>query len=306
MSQTAVKLIVTDIDGTLLNSAHQLSERNKEVIKKTIASGVKFILASGKTRASAQTIIDALGLNTPGIYLQGLAIYKADGTVSHQKTLDPALARQVITFAEDRGFDVVAFAGDRLLARNVTAYIERLHTDFAEPQAEGVGPLQNLLDDMPVHKLMIIRDGDPRRITALRWQLDRQIDGSGRMVQTALKDSVELLPAGASKGATLRVLLRDLGIEPEAVLAIGDAENDVEMIQLAGIGVAVENADEKLKAAADHVVASNDADGVAEAIERFVFKEATPADTADSAASSSASASDQSSSGEATGGEGAP
>ncbi len=89
---------------------------------------------------------------------------------------------------------------------------------------------------------------------------------------------LEILPNGASKGAALKTLIKDLGVSSESVMAIGDAENDIEMIQLAGIGVAVGNAGQAVKDAADVVVASNDADGVAEAVERYVLQtEPTPA-----------------------------
>jgi hypothetical protein len=82
---------------------------------------------------------------------------------------------------------------------------------------------------------------------------------------------LEVLPPNGSKGDALRVLLDELNIPAEQVMALGDGENDIEMLQLAGIGVAVGNASPLLKAVADQVVASNDDDGVAEAIERFVL-----------------------------------
>ena len=144
-------------------------------------------------------------------------------------------------------------------------------TEYGEPEPVAVGPLQNILDTTPVNKLVMIDAGDVRRVQALRWQLRMQLDGAARLMQANVPEMVELLPPGASKGAALRALLRDLGIDPQHVLAIGDGENDVEMIQMVGVGVAVGNAEPHLKAAANHVVATNDADGVAEAVERFVL-----------------------------------
>jgi hypothetical protein len=88
---------------------------------------------------------------------------------------------------------------------------------------------------------------------------------------------LEVLPPNCSKGAALRILLKDLHISPDNVLAIGDAENDIEMIQLAGIGVAMGHAAQQVKDAADEVVGSNDEDGFAEAVERFVLPPEAPA-----------------------------
>lgn len=268
---TPIKLVVVDLDGTLLNELSQLSEGNEAALKKAIEQGVQIVIATGKTRISAATIIEKLGLTTPGIYLQGLTIYQSDGSISYQKTLEPDIARQVITFAEDRGYDVIAYSGSRILARSVGKKAEELATKYGEPMPEGVGPLQNILEEMPIHKIIAMKEGEPRKIKALRWQLEMQLDGKARLVQAMIDDMVEILPPKASKGIALQTLLKQMGISANEVMAIGDGENDIEMLQLAGIGVAVGNADAKLKAVADHVVGGNDVDGVAEALEKFVL-----------------------------------
>lgn len=266
----SIRLIAADIDGTLLNSRHELSARTEAALRAAMARGVQVVLATGKTRASALAIIAQLGLTTPGIFSQGLTIYEGDGTLRSQTTLDPAIARRVITFAEDRGFEVVAYAGTQLLARAHTNGAAML-AEYGEPAVQIVGPLQNILDSLPVNKVVLMNLNDTRRVRALRWQLTMQLDGTARLVQANVPQMVEVLPPGVSKGTALKTLLRDLNLEPQHVLALGDGENDIEMVRLAGVGVAVGNADPHLKAAADHVVATNDNDGVAEAVERFVL-----------------------------------
>ncbi|NOK86046.1 MAG: hypothetical protein GFH27_549395n68 [Chloroflexi bacterium AL-W] len=269
--QPKIDYIAIDVDDTLLNSKHQLTERTENAIKAAIAQGVRVGLATGKTWLSTKDYIARLGINAPGVYIQGLAICNPDGTVLQQQTLDVSLLRRVITFVEDRRFDIVAYCGDRLLTRVSSPRVDWLGNKYHEPMPEGIGPLQNILDDVPVNKLLIVGKDEPKRVAALRWQLERQLDGQARIMEIMLNDVIEVLPAGASKGITLRALLKSLGIAPENTLAIGDGKNDIEMVQLAGIGVAVGNAHDDLKAVADYVVASNDEDGVAEAIERFVL-----------------------------------
>lgn len=265
----AIQLIAVDLDHTLLNSAHAISERNERALRAAMEQGVKVILATGKTRRSALAVIEQLDLQTPGIFVQGLVIHNADGSIRHQSALDPALARRVITFAEDRGFVAVAYSGEQMMVRRLGAETDVLES-YGEPTPLAVGPLQNILDDTVINKLLIAKKGEPRRIKALRWQLSMQLEGA-HITQAGVPDMLEVLPSGTSKGAGLRALLKEMQIAPAHVMAVGDGENDIEMIQLAGIGVAVGNAADALKAAADHVVASADADGVAEAIERFVL-----------------------------------
>lgn len=267
-----IRLIALDVDGTLLDSNHALTARAEETIKAAIAKGVQVVLATGKTRYATLRLIERLGLKSPGIYLQGLVIYDADGDVLHQQTLDPTLARQVITFAEDRGFTMFAYSGERILARSYSKEFEDGMAAYHEIAPEVVGPLQNHVGQVPIHKLIAI--GDPRAITALRWQLSNSIGGAGRLMQAGVPRMVEILPPGSSKGAALKQLLKDLKIAPENVMAVGDAENDIEMIQLAGVGVAMGQAAQVVKDAADYVTATCDEDGVAQAIERYVLTSA--------------------------------
>jgi Cof subfamily protein (haloacid dehalogenase superfamily) len=272
-----IQLIAIDLDGTLLNSEHQVSERTEKALKAAIAKGVHIILATGKTFQSGAHIVKKLGVNSPSIFMQGTVSYNADGTVRHQITLDSKVARQVITFAEDRGYMMAIYSGQRILVRSLSKRIEELTTLYHEPMPEAVGSLQNMLDTVPVNKLLAVKPGDGRAIMALRWQFKMQIDGGARLLNAGIPDMLEILPNGASKGAALKTLIKDLGVPSAAVMAIGDAENDIEMIELAGIGVAVGNAGQAVKDAADVVVASNDKDGVAEAVERYVLQaEATP------------------------------
>ena len=266
-----IRLIVLDVDGTLLDSNHALTARVEQTIKAAVAKGVQIVLATGKTRNSTAHLVEKLGIKAPGIYLQGLAIYDENGTITHQWKLDPSLARQVITFAEDRGFMMVGFVEDRILARTDDPKLREGFSNYHEIAVEIVGPLQNLLNTTSLNKLIAI--GEPRAITALRWQLNLQIGGAGRTMQAGVPWMVEILPPGTSKGVALKQLLKDMKISPENVMAMGDAENDVEMIQLAGVGVAMGQAAQNVKDAADFVTTTCDEDGVAVAIERFVLTE---------------------------------
>lgn len=263
-----IKLIVVDLDKTLLNEFHVVSERNREALQRAMDAGIQVILATGKTRYSAESIIAALNLDTPGIYVQGLVVFNGDGSIRYQTTLDPKIARRVITVAEDRGFMVMAYSGNRIVTQSTNH-----HTDdfkkYREPEIEGVGPLYNILDVLPINKLVLI--GDERGAKALRWQLDKQLSGDARVLTAGIPHMFEVLPVGQSKGRALKQLLKEMNIAAENVMAIGDGENDIEMLELAGLAIAVENAHEGLKAVADEIVSDHTKDAIAEAIDAFVL-----------------------------------
>lgn len=262
-----IQLIAVDLDGTLLNSQHQLSEPTIQVLRQAIAQGVQVVIATGKTLLSAAEAYRRLNLTTPGVFLQGLIVYNADGSIRHQQTLAQELVREIAAYARTNGVSLVAYSGIDIFTEKRTDQTDKL-LKFHEPTPREIPSLDTLQAERAMNKLIIIEE--PARTAAVRAELSQTYAGRATFVQ-ALPDMLEILPPGASKGAGLRWLLDDLGITPEHVMALGDGENDIEMLKMAGIGVAMGNAAPPVKAAADAVVASNDADGVAEAVTRFVL-----------------------------------
>lgn len=264
-----IKLIALDIDGTLLKNDHTLSERNLAVLKKALAAGVQIVLATGKTRTATESLLKTLALKTPMVAIQGLIVFNADGSIQHQSTLEKQVLRRVVQYAELNGYDVIAYNGNRLLVKRLAPHLSAI-TKYHEPEPEAVGSLLNVIGSTPINKLVLL-GADIRKMKALRWQLEQQVGDQVSFTTTAMLDSLEVLPKGASKGNGLRLLLKGMHVDPAKVMAIGDAENDIEMLKLVGLGVAVGNASEQVKSVAKFVVASNEDDGVAEAIERFVL-----------------------------------
>jgi Cof subfamily protein (haloacid dehalogenase superfamily) len=264
-----ITTIATDLDGTLLTSNHEISPRTERALRQAMARGVQVILATGKTAGSRERPVRQLGLTTPGVYSQGLVLLNGDGSVRERRDLDPDIARTTIQYAEACGCNIVVVAegGARVLsnrASTLTAFMVAHH----EPEPELINPLSTIADTTPITKLLI--EAEPGRIPDIRAALHAHLNGAATLVQS-MPQLLEILPPGASKGDGLRRLLAGEGIDPRHVLALGDAENDIEMLQLAGIGVAMGNAPQDVKDAADYVTASNDEDGVALAVERFVL-----------------------------------
>lgn len=264
---TPIQLVALDMDGTLLNSQHQLSPRNEAMLAELHRRNIPIVFATGKTQHSAVPIIEKLQLQTPGVYVQGLLIANADGSIRYQRTLERPLAEEVAQLAAQLGCAMVAYAGNRLVT-NQRNELTDIFIKYHEPVPEAFGSWENAFDHTAVNKFIMISTRE--HIDEIRPYVEAQINGRATIVQ-ALDYMLEILPHGASKGDGVGRLLDELAIPAAHMLAIGDGENDVEMLQMAGIGVAMANGMPSAKAAADHITLSNDEDGVAVAIERFVL-----------------------------------
>ena len=271
------RAVVTDVDGTLLDPGNALPASAARAARALRARGVPIVLATGKTRGPwLPPLLEALGpLGAPALFVQGLLAYEEDGTLRWERALEPGLLRRSLALGRrlqaEQSVSVVAYCGDRILCGACDRHSARL-PDYGEPEPVPVGDLEaELLGGDPVacQKLIFMAD-EP--MAGVRSELERELrDGEDCSLTSALPGMVEVLPAGASKGEAVARLLDDMGVRPEEVVALGDGENDVELLQLAGVGVAMGNATEAAVRAAQHQVAANDADGWAEAVERFVL-----------------------------------
>ena len=262
-----IKLIAIDQDGTLLDDKGSVSERNVRAVQTAVAQGIQVIIATGKTYGSAVAVMAQLGIQAPGVFTQGLVICNADGSVRHEKALDRETAVKLIQFCEEHNLPQSAYCGARILAPRPSAYQRLLHEKYHEPPLEVVGPLLTIIDDIHINKFLI---SDEVTNDETRRQLELLV-GDKATVTQAVPEYIEVLPPGASKGRGVKMLLDDLGISPADMLAIGDGENDLEMLQMAGVGVAMGNAGTAVKAIADYITSDNNHSGVAEAIEKFAL-----------------------------------
>ncbi|MFN8376065.1 MAG: HAD family hydrolase [Anaerolineae bacterium] len=267
---SSIKLLAIDIDGTLQNSRHELTERTEKALRAAVASGVLVVLATGKARIACQNILQRIGSSGPLICMEGTVVYNADGSLRQQHVLNPEIARQIITFAEDRGYTLLANSAEHIYLRAHNAQLIELLAKYSEPSPEVVGPLQNILDDITINKLMAFKEG--HTVKPLSWQLQMQLNGAVKLTPVMLDTGLQVMPPGISKGTTLKKLMKDLKILADEVVAVGDAENDLEMFATAGTSVAMGNARQQVKDAAKYSVSHCDDDGAAEAIERFVLQ----------------------------------
>ncbi len=260
-----IKAIALDLDGTLLNSRNEVSARTEYVLRQLATAGVQVILATGRPRMTSVPVIQKLGLTTPGVFLQGLNIHNGDGSMRYQRLMEVETARQVAAFADSSTYTALVYNSYTIMTRARNALTDRM-IQYHEPLPEVVASLAALVGKVPINKFVFV--DAPERVQQIRRELAAHVDGSATLLLSQ-PHLLEALPLGTSKGAGLKWLLDDMGIPMAQVMAVGDGENDVEMIEMAGIGVAMGNAPEHVRQVADYVTANNDEDGIAQAVEHF-------------------------------------
>jgi Cof subfamily protein (haloacid dehalogenase superfamily) len=262
-----IELIVSDLDGTLLVGNGRIHPQNAAAIRQAIAQGVPVMLATGKTRESAVELIEMLELTTPGVFSQGMTICAADGSMMRLTVLDTAVTTITFDFAAEYNLSVIAYCLDGLRATHDDYYSQVLHNKYREPQSAICPDLRHQLDGLQITKLLI---SNATADSAVWADLESRLNGRAAVVQ-AVPQYIEAMPLDVSKGEGVGWLLNEMGVDPAAVMAIGDGENDLEMLQMVGLGIAMGNAHDSVKAVADVVVGTNEVAGVAEAINRFVL-----------------------------------
>ncbi|KAA8494313.1 putative phosphatase [Porphyridium purpureum] len=275
-----IKVVASDVDGTLLTTGHTLPDDVSRTIVEMMDAGIAFFPATGKSRIGAlnsfcEPLKSRLGVTSPGVYLQGLVVYKEGGELLYERALEPGVVAKVAQKARDLDCAWVAYSGDRILCEPMSARNQNLVdslTEYHEPQAETDAELVEKImgGSYSINKALLI--ADEQFIDTHRPAFRELLVGEATLTQ-AQADMLEILPLGASKGDGVRRLLDHLGFSFSELMAIGDAENDLEMLKFAGIGCAVGNALPSVKAAADFEVRSNNEGGVSEAIRRFVLKQ---------------------------------
>lgn len=268
--QQHISIIASDVDGTLLNSQQQLTPAVEVAVKQAAAAGVPLIVATGKARGPwVPEVLPRLGLTLPGVFLQGLLITDAQGNVLHSRCLPDDVVDSCIQLAAQHDITLTAYCSDRIFCKAIDEHTNRLLW-YKEPTPEPVGDLAtHLLGSVEAQKLIFM--APQAVIDVVRPGIEAALAGRASCT-TALSGMLEVLPLGASKGAGVAWLLDYLGMDPAGMLALGDGENDIEMLQLAAVGVAMGNAGAKVKGVADAVVGSNDEDGVAQAIQQYVLQ----------------------------------
>lgn len=265
------KLLVLDLDGTLTNNKKEITENTRNTLIEAQEKGVKIVLASGRPTYGIVPIAEKLELKKYGGYILsyngGEIINWQTGEMMYENVLPDDILPYIYQCAKDNNFAIVTYKDK---------YVITEHPDDEYVLKEAI---LNVMDtqkvnhfleaiDFPVPKCLIV--GEAERLAVLEKQMYESLkDKMG--VYRSEPYFLELVPKGIDKAQSLSVLLQKIGYTREEMIAIGDGFNDKSMIEYAGLGVAMANAQEVVKQAADYITLSNEEDGVADVVKKFML-----------------------------------
>ena len=259
-------LLAFDVDGTLLNSEGQLTERTVTAISSARDKGATVILATGRSWSELQYVIDAIPDIEYAICTNGLEAYNRLGEILYTEQIQPDLAGELVATIRSsiHGVAIGAGIGSEL---------------FAEPKViEGLVPGIEITSDRLVDDIAQVLTSDVRDLLIYHPSYVNKLDDLFTKVKDVIADDriditysglpvIEIVPAGSGKGTCLAWLAQQLELKQENVFAFGDGMNDLSMLQWAGTGIAMGQSHQRVKASADLIIGAVDEEGIAEWIE---------------------------------------
>jgi Cof subfamily protein (haloacid dehalogenase superfamily) len=267
-----IKLIAADMDGTLLDPAGKITERTAQMIKRAQETGILFVPCTGRFAENALLVMDKYGLSCPVIALNGTLIRTEEEVLYHQ-FMDEALAKKVLDTLECLGAVYYLFCENYVAIRrkgarhhSQTEFGEQVFKDryglaFVDGDQSG---LQAPLDK--VYKFYVYED---EKSCSLAEALEAVESLGGLEITKSSATNFEVMGDDTTKATGLQELSGLFNISQEEIMAIGDYDNDISMLEYAGLGVAMGNAEPEVKKAADVITLDNQNDGVAHAIEKY-------------------------------------
>lgn len=265
------KILVLDLDGTLTNSEKKITARTKEALMKMQEQGHQVVLASGRPTPGIVPLADELELDKNGGYILsfngGQILDCKTGEIVYQKTLPPEVVPELFSMADQLNIGLITYEKDCIITgMHYDDYIDVEKNITHLP----VKQMEDIVDyiDFPLNKCL--GTAEPEQAAMVEKEYERRF-GDSLCISRSEPFFIEITPQGIDKAASLARLCEITGRSREDMIACGDGFNDISMIEYAGIGVAMKNAQDEVKAVADYITASNDEDGVAQVIEEFIL-----------------------------------
>lgn len=260
-----IKLVAVDLDDTLLNNDIKISEENKKAIQECRKKGVYFTFATGRMFRAAVNYAKEVDLDLPLITYQGALIKTIDEKEIQHHVIEKNIAADVIEFLRGYKLQLNVYMNDNL-------YVEEMN-DFGNNYV-SLSRVEHKITNFPqglvTNPTKILLAGEPSTLDII--QKEASMIFGNKLTITKSKDYfLEFGNEKAKKSIALKALAENLGIKREEILAIGDGMNDLDMLEYAGTGVAMENAAPQAKEVADYITDTNDNHGVAKAINKFVL-----------------------------------
>ena len=269
------RLIALDLDGTLLDSQLQIRPRTIEALQLAREQGVQVMIVTGRHHSAAYAYWHQLGLDLPAICCNGAYIYDfKTGKALGGDPLPPAEARAFLKLARAYPAHLMVYTDTAMVHEHDDVPLQEGMGDWAarlpenlRPRLASVASFDELIESQAVVWKFLAVPDDTEAMEALLNEANTQ----GFYCVRSGGNRIDISRAGNSKGKRLAEFIEQRGLSPDQVIAFGDQDNDREMLQLAGLGVAMGNAHEDVRASADWVTGPNDGDGIGDALQRFVL-----------------------------------
>ena len=262
------KLIAMDIDDTLLNRKKELTPVTRAALMQAQANGVKLAVASGRLPYGVRPFAEALDIAAHGGYYMGFnggAVMNCRDELIGSSFLDSQYIRPVYDVLRRYDVCTMVHRGDSIFSDNKTNRYTQVETDAVGLPVTPVDDLPSFID-WQIPKFLI--GGEPAVLKVLEQELLNSLGGQVDIYLSA-PWFLEVMPKGTDKGSGLRAICADAGIDVRDTIAFGDSFNDIAMIRTAGMGVAMANAEQAVKDAADRITADCDHDGIAAALKEL-------------------------------------
>lgn len=268
------KLVVSDMDGTLLMNHTEISEYNKKAIKEITKKGVIFVLATGRLYGSARIYAKQLELNTPIIACNGGIIRNSlDKKILFDAPIERPSCVQVFDLLKSTDTYFHFYGADTFYTekvRNKSFRFSQWNATLPEEDKidiQEIDDVYEVFEKDNVYKILIHLNKNLRK----NYYIDELNKISNITITSSWHDNLEICGKNVNKGNAVRRFSQQLNILPHEIICIGDNLNDLSMIEYAGLGIAMDNAEEEVKKAADYIAPANDADGVGKVLEKFIL-----------------------------------
>ena len=269
-----IKFLALDLDGTLTDSRKRITPRTLQALQAARSRGVTLIIASGRPVPGIAPIVECLKLRETGgcalAYNGGEVTDLHTGECLFRRTLPRELLSDICQEARRMALPLLSYRGGNIITEHPSDPYILKNSAINHMPVEGVADLSEVLLSLPEPPVKCLMTAPPE-LLAEGEQRMRAAFSDCLEVCRSTPYFLEVVAKGIDKASGLDIILRRHGASPACLMACGDADNDFTMIQLAGVGVAMANATERLKAAAQFITKSNDEDGVAYAIEQLIL-----------------------------------
>ncbi|MGL4336680.1 MAG: Cof-type HAD-IIB family hydrolase [Turicibacter sp.] len=264
------KMIVLDLDGTLMSSKNEILPETKQALFKAQESGIMIVLASGRPTYGMVKAAKELRLDEyPGYILSyngGRIIAVQTNEMIYDDSLTPEICHELYDLSREMNVNIMAYEDEAIVTMDDDEYIQKEALINAMP----INRVADFKQAVTFNSVKCLCTGEPGHLAQVELQMKERL-GDRISICRSLPFFLEFMPQNINKAYSLQKLLDHVGLDKSQLIACGDGYNDLPMIEFAGLGVAMDNAVDEVKAKANYVTASNDENGIGLVIEKFIF-----------------------------------